>query len=113
MTGQSTTREAAATRAAVPSCALNDEELERQRDRQRRLAPSVAAVGRDGDALRIRFARGFASDALDEMLAVERECCPFFRFDFDERSRELRVGVDDPEHEPALEALTAALRPAG
>ena len=43
------------------------------------------------------------------MIAVERECCPFFVFDFDERARRLEVSVRDDEHAPALDAIASIL----
>lgn len=42
---------------------------------------------------------------LRDLIAVESECCPFLLFDFDENLLRLRVGVEDPEHEPALAAI--------
>jgi hypothetical protein len=95
----------------IPMCKLDDEGLKRQQARQRRLSESVEAVSRDDGRLVVRFVDGFDRAALDAMLAVERECCPFFVFDLDEPARTLRVGVDHPSRAPALDALDATLRP--
>ena len=92
-------------RSAIPSCTLTDADLVRQAGRQRRLAPDVERATRDGDALEVRFRPGFDRAALDEMIAVERECCPFFTFAFDAEGRTLTIGVDDPAMAPALGAL--------
>jgi hypothetical protein len=99
----------ATVRVAVPSCALDDDGLRLQRERQARLAPSVAHVTRDGLTVSIVFAPGFDRGALEEMLAVERRCCPFFEFHLEEAERRLDVGVHDPQHTPALEALSWSL----
>ena len=93
------------TRAAVPSCALTDAELTRQVERQRRLAPDVERAVRDGAALEVQFRPGFDRGALDEMIAIERECCPFFTFAFDEGERTLTIGVEEVKMAPALDAL--------
>jgi hypothetical protein len=94
--------------AQVPSCALDEQGLEGQRERRRRLAPAVALMKREEEMLVIDFAEGFDRQALEELIAVERECCPFFTFGFDESSRRLEVGVREPEAAPALEAIADA-----
>jgi hypothetical protein len=89
----------------IPSCSLTPAGLEAQRARQRRLAPHVAGVDRTSEAVTVRFAPGFDRQALDELLAVERECCPFFAFAHDDQTRTLQVTVRSPEHAAALEAI--------
>src|SRR4051794_8147058 len=96
-------------RAAIPSCSLSGVGLERQRARHARLAPDVVAARRSEAELEITFAAGYDRAALAELVAVERECCPFFRLRIDEAARSLRVGVADAAHAPALDALAAAL----
>ena len=93
----------------IPSCALDARGMREQRARQERLAPSVTGVTQRPTALLIDFASGFDRRALDEMIEVERQCCPFFRLEFDDQARRLSVAVDDPEHAAALEVLAAAL----
>jgi hypothetical protein len=46
---------------------------------------------------------------LEQTLAIERECCPFFGFDFDASSRYLRVTVASAEQLPALDAIAHRL----
>ena len=96
-------------RAAIPSCSLSAAGLERQRERHARLAPDVVGARRRGDDLLIRFAEGYDRAALDQLVAVERECCPFFALRIDDDERSLYVAVGDPAHRPALDALAAAL----
>jgi hypothetical protein len=74
-----------------------------------RLGPSVADFQRREDCITIELHSRFDRRLLDETLAVERECCPFFRFDFDEQTRRLAVSVEDPEQRAGLDALAHAL----
>jgi hypothetical protein len=102
----------ARVRTAVPSCSLDEAGLVEQQARHARLAPAVDEVRRETEAVLIRFGPGFDREALGELIAVERECCPFFEFDLDESRRSLRVAVSDADHAPALDAIAAQLAPA-
>jgi hypothetical protein len=95
--------------AEIPSCALDEAGLREQRARYVRLAPSVASLGREGRAVEVEFADGFDQRTLEETIAVERECCPFFEFEFDESERRLRITVREAEQAPALDALAHSL----
>jgi hypothetical protein len=99
-------------RAVVPSCTLDEAGLAAQQRRSARLGPSVEDVAREGEAVLVGFKPGFDREALDELIAVERECCPFFEFGLDEERRRLRVTVSDSEFAPALDAIAAQIRPA-
>jgi hypothetical protein len=96
---------------AIPSCALDEAGVREQRDRYARLADSVSRLARRVEAIEIEFDEGLDRGTLAQTLAVERECCPFFVFDFDEASRRLRMTVDAPQHAPALDAVALALVP--
>lgn len=93
----------------IPTCSLDEAGVREQRARYSRLAASVARAGREPDALVIEFDRGVERKTLDEALAVERVCCPFFRFAFDEEGQRLRVTVATPDMLPALDAIAYAL----
>ncbi len=95
--------------ARVPSCTIDERSLERQEERHRRLAASVLQMRHQGPLLLVDFAPDFDRRALDELIAVERECCPFFAFSYDEHSRHLEVGVHDPEAAEVLGAIVHAL----
>jgi len=45
----------------------------------------------------------------ENVLRVERECCPFFDLGFDPGTRVLTVAVDADEQVPALNAIVFAL----
>lgn len=94
------------------SCALDEAGQRGQLGRYARLGQSVTRMGRAADTLVIEFGPGLDLDRLEEALAVERECCPFFRFAFDPARRELRATVDDARKLPALDAIEHAFRAA-
>src|SRR5437660_184558 len=83
--------------AEIPSCALDEAGVREQRDRYARLAESVTRLDREAEAVSIEFREGFDQATLDQALAVERECCPFFRFEFSDSQRRLRVTVREAE----------------
>ena len=91
------------------SCSLDPHGRARQRERGRRIAAGITRTHRCPDRLVVQFAPGFDRPALDELLTVERECCPFFDFAFDERRRRLTVSVLDPRDAPAIDAIAVML----
>jgi hypothetical protein len=95
--------------SAIPSCSIDEAGLEDQRARHSRLSPSVVRLVRTDEAIEVDFDEDFDREALQSLIAVERECCPFFEFDFDPAERRLRVTVRETEQAPALDALAAAL----
>jgi hypothetical protein len=95
--------------AQIPTCALDEKGMATQRDRYARLAPDVERLEREPDAVLIQFREDFDRELIEETLAVERACCPFFLFDFDENGRRLRTTVREPEQLPALDAMAYAL----
>ena len=92
-----------------PQCSLDAPGMRRQRSRYRRLARSLVQMSRHGDRLVVDFAPDLDRRALEQTLALERECCPFFRFSFDPRLRRLHVSVCENAATPALEALASLL----
>jgi hypothetical protein len=89
----------------IPSCALSEHDLGRQLEGWRGLASSVTRMRRLQQRLSIELAPDFDRLVLEELIAVERECCPFFTLSLDERSRRLEVGVDDAQAAAALDAI--------
>jgi hypothetical protein len=96
----------------LAECTLDLDGLRRQRDRYRRLGRWVESIGRWDDELVVRFAPSLDDGLLRETIAVEAECCPFYRFDYAPGERRLRIGVGDRAQLPALGALAFALGPA-
>jgi hypothetical protein len=89
----------------IPTCALDQDGIERQRH--------AGPVVREPDAVAVQFRPGFDRDALDEALAVERQCCPFFEFEFGASDRRLRVTVKDQDQLAALDVIAEALSASG
>lgn len=98
---------------SVPHCALDTAGLQHQGARYARLAPAVASLERNGRMLTVEFGASVDRRLLEQTLAIERECCPFFTLELDEAERRLRASVDDEDHAAALDALAAALGPTG
>ena len=94
----------------VAACALEGEEVDRQKQRHAEVGRSVSGVLFDGDSLKLDFDESLDRATLDELIAVEARCCPFFTMGYDERSRRLTVSVDGAEFRPALEAVAERLR---
>jgi hypothetical protein len=96
------------TIAAIPSCALDESGARKQRARYARLAPSVASLEREPEALLIEFVEDLDRQMLDETLDIERTCCPFFQVEFDAAQR-LRITVEEDAQLQALDAIAYAL----
>lgn len=73
------------------------------------LTRHVTAIDSQSTALEIRFAPELDARLLDETLAVERQCCSFFRLDYDSSSRRLSAWVERKDQQAALEAIASAL----
>jgi hypothetical protein len=91
--------------AEIPSCVLDEAGRHEQRARYARLATSVARVQRKPEAVVIEFDQTLDPRVLEEALELERGCCPFFRFAFDQRDRRLHVMVADGTMLSALDAI--------
>lgn len=95
---------------SIPTCALDTEGMRAQRERYAALGDDVRRIEREPEAAVVEFRERFDRATLEAALAVERACCPFFVFAFDEETRRLRVTVSEREQVPALDALMHALR---
>jgi hypothetical protein len=94
---------------ASGSCSLSDDELRAQLERYR-------AIGRGGErrwigATRVELVVGPAvPDALvEQAVATERSCCPFFELLWEPGSRRLTIAVSRAEDVPLLDAIALAL----
>ncbi len=93
----------------IAECRLELPGLLTQRDRYRRLGATATRVERHGDALIVVFGPALDEDLLEETLALERDCCPFFGLDYERAARSLTVTVADPQQQPALDGLYFAV----
>ena len=95
--------------ARLAECRLDLTGLRAQRERYRRLGRQVERTERLHRRLEVHFTAALDRALLDETLEIERGCCPFFALAYHPRRRELVITVDDPAHDPALDALRHAL----
>jgi hypothetical protein len=91
----------------VPGCSIAPEERDPQAARIGAVARSVASVEREPRLVRFRLDAGFDRRALDELIATERRCCPFYELDVTDHT--FTVAVKDEEHVPALDAFVELL----
>ena len=91
------------------SCSLDAGELAEQRERYRRVGRGGRLLERSPRALSIECAIGTDSALVEQTLAIERRCCPFYDLGWDPRARRLSISVKRSEHEPALGAIALAL----
>jgi hypothetical protein len=78
-------------------CTLSVAELGEQKGRAARLLPSVTAVLRSEDELRVSFSAGVDRGLVDEMVATEQGCCSFLEIEYDDSARRLRLGAHDEQ----------------
>jgi hypothetical protein len=96
--------------APVPiACSLDAAGERRQRDRYAEIGKAVLSYGRTDTKLVAQLAAAVDVGLVEQTLAIERECCPFFEVAYDPSTRELSVGVDDGARAPALDAIAHAL----
>ena len=91
----------------LDGCSLGDDALAAQGARWRSLGEHVAGSERAPGELVIRFDASVDRALLEQTLAIERSCCPFFELALD--GNRLSVRVSDEEHLPALDAVAAGL----
>jgi hypothetical protein len=94
---------------APTDCTLNESDLAAQLDRYQRLGAAVQHVHQHPDELVVSFQDTIDPALLDETIATERSCCPFFLLDYDASERRLSITVGDPARRDALGALASAL----
>jgi hypothetical protein len=96
----------------APSCALDDAGLRRQLERYRQVGLSASLVDRTRRRLVVDLGSHVDARLVEETIATERECCPFFELGWEPEARRLTIAVSRAEHEPALDAIAYALGPA-
>ena len=89
------------------SCSLDSKGRAEQIARYAALAPSVSSAVRESLRLEVRFEPGYDRGLLDELVAVERECCPFLTIDTGEAW--LRIAVDEHDDTPMLDVFAEVL----
>jgi hypothetical protein len=93
----------------LPMCSLDEQGMREQRARYARIAGSVTSFERRSDVIRLGLSEDFDRPTLEELVEVETQCCPFFRFVLNDTETELTISVDDPQMLPTLEAIGSEL----
>jgi hypothetical protein len=93
----------------APSCALDEAGLRLQLERYRRAGQGARLIEQTRRRLVVEVDEHVDGKLVEEAIAIERECCPFFALDWEAARRRLSVSVSRVEHEPALDAITFAL----
>jgi hypothetical protein len=103
----------ARSRAAIPTCSLDPGGAQAQKARYRAIAPFISNVHEDPISVVIQFEDNLDVGALDETIAVERQCCgAVLSFELDRPNRSLRVTAADPADSRALAPIAAGFREA-
>jgi hypothetical protein len=91
------------------SCSLDEPGLTAQLARYRAVGEGATMIERGQRRLVIQLGDAASDAAVEELVAVERSCCPFFELEWKPRERRLLVGVSSADDEPALDAIAYAL----
>jgi hypothetical protein len=98
---------------ATSACALDEEALRVQLQRYREAGRHGAIAERTASHVVVRIDAGTPDQLIEELIATERACCPFFALDWDPSERTLSIAVTEAADEPALAVLAAALTAGG
>jgi hypothetical protein len=99
----------ARAREDAPSCALEEAGLARQRERYRSAGAGARVIERSRRRLVLELSERADARQVEELVAIERECCPFFELSWQPAQRRLAVAVSREAEETALEAIAFAL----
>ena len=97
---------------APASCSLDDTALARQLGRYRTVGRESTVVVRDARRVVVDVGPGVPGALVQELVAIERGCCPHLHVDWRPAGRRLTVAVREAGHAQALSAIAAALAPA-
>lgn len=97
------------TLPTMPSCALDDQDLRAQRERYRLVGEGARVVARDERRVVMDLAAQVDATVVEQLVAVERDCCPLFELSWDAGQKRLAIWVARHEDEPALLAIESAL----
>jgi hypothetical protein len=93
----------------LPSCALNEAGLSKQYARYREVGVGARVLERRRRRLTVALDAQVDPKLVAELLAVERECCPFLELSWEQSAQRLTVVASHAQHEPALDAIAFAL----
>jgi hypothetical protein len=93
----------------APSCSLDEDGLRSQLERYRQAGVGARLNQRTPRLVIVDLDERVDAQLVERIVAVERDCCPFFTLDWEPERRRLTVAVSRAEHEPALDAIVFAL----
>jgi hypothetical protein len=93
---------------APGTCSLDEADLGTQLARYRSAGRGADIVEQSPARLVVRVG-AISHVAVEELIAVERRCCPFFDLKWEPTERRLSISVSRREDEPALESIADAL----
>jgi hypothetical protein len=91
------------------SCSLDAPGAAAQAERYRRAGATAELIESAPQLLTVRIGEEVPAAEIEELIAVERECCPFFEIDWRPAERLLAIGVGREQDGPALDAIAYAL----
>jgi hypothetical protein len=94
---------------AQSPCSLDPAGLDEQLARYRLVGQAAAVLSRSERRIVLRVNREVPARLVEELVEVERGCCPFFELDWQPADRRLSVAVASADGVPALEAIVLAL----
>jgi hypothetical protein len=92
-----------------PSCALDEAALGAQLARYRAVGAAAEVAERSGRRLSIHVGDDVPAALVEQLIAVEMGCCPFFDLRWNPVARQLSISVSGSDHVPALDAVANAL----
>jgi hypothetical protein len=90
-------------------CSLSDAELRAQLDRYRRIGSGGEGRWLSATSVELVVGRAVPDALVEQAVATERSCCPFFEMLWDPGSRRLAVAVTRVEDVPALDVIARAV----
>jgi hypothetical protein len=93
------------------SCSLDPVAMRAQLERYRTVGRNAEVIERERRRLTVRVGASVPDEVVAKLMAVERECCPFFGIEWEPEveARRLTISVPSAAHEPALDAIGDAL----
>jgi hypothetical protein len=82
----------------APSCALDDAGLRLQLERYWQAGAGARLIDRTPRSLVVDLDEQVDTQLVDETIAIERLCCPFFTLEWELERRRLTVAVSQAEH---------------
>jgi hypothetical protein len=93
----------------APACRLDESGLRRQLERYGRVGHGASLIEQTSRRLSVELDHSVDGRLVEELLAIERECCSFLALTWEPGERRLTVAVSRSEHERALEGISLTL----